>query len=154
MHKCSLLLTLLCMAVLQTGCSGVHRLDRSKTEVFSVSAMMADTAKRTAFSKTIEEGGEAIVMIPEGTVMPFSVELNIPIATLKSGQSEIQFDRDVYVYISSENIMISPDGEKWAELGDMSTIRQLFDFGQRAMRFGLVVSEEKGPYVSISVETK
>jgi hypothetical protein len=106
------------------------------------------------FHKKIQEGGEAIILIPRGQTVPLKAQGDLSLIRLEPGKNEVRFTRDVYIHVSRKGMKISPDKQRWADVGDIEAIKEIFDIGRSELSIGFAASEEEGAFLSIVITTK
>jgi hypothetical protein len=143
---------LLLLAVLATtvACSSVRQIDMRGVPKIS----LADQSKLKTLGKTIEEKGEVVLLVPGGTALRLDASARLPMAVLVPGKNLVRFTRDTYVYHSAKETLLSPDGERWAALGDTSAMRELYGFSGETLHLGFAATEERGCVFSVDVATK
>ena len=86
--------------------------------------------------------------------MPLKAEMDTPIATLIPGDNQIRFNRDAYVHISNRMMLVSPDGERWASIGDWDVLKKLFGIEGGAFNLGFGATEEDGSFMTMKITTR
>ncbi|MDD5224391.1 MAG: hypothetical protein PHE84_10395 [bacterium] len=135
------------------GCATIHRMDIAKLNVISVSEIVADPAKMLDYAKIIQEGKDIVFKIPEGQAIPLKLNLDLPVAKLEPGKNQVVFSRDVYLWISKSRARVSPDGQRWADIGNLKSIGKLFGFGKGQVSLGFFATKEEGAAVSVDIKT-
>ena len=92
--------------------------------------------------------------VEEGTRLPLELDSSLPFATFETGESFVEFVSDVYLYMSDKKFMVSPDGQRWAEMGDWKAIKRVFGFKQGHLAIGLGVIKDRGAFMSVVVKTE
>ena len=60
--------------------------------------------------------------------------------------------QDTYLLISKSRFMVSPDGERWAQLHDLKTIKELYGFNSKGhLMVGFGITKEDGAQVTLDV---
>jgi len=72
-------------------------------------------------------------------------------ATLQPGVNTLRFERDVYLFLSKDGVLLSPDGERWARLEDLKALKELFGLCRGSMAIGFGVSQKDGGVLSIGL---
>ena len=63
-----------------------------------------------------------------------------------------KFQRDVYLYYGKHGMKVSPDGQKWAPIHDLRTIKKLFGHTRKgSLSVGFGVTRQDGMVVSVGV---
>jgi hypothetical protein len=94
-----------------------------------------------------------ILRVPAGTVVPLDINISLPFARVEPGENRVAFTSDVYIFMSPEKFMISPDAERWAEMGNWKAMKKLFGFDRGTLGVGLGVVKDKGAFMNLTVET-
>ena len=142
------------LLLMTTGCASIHRMDSTKLKVIPVSEDGSRSAQWEEAGKMIQEGKEVVFLIREGQAIPLKVNLVLPMARLQPGKNSLVFSRDTYLLISRSILRISPDGQRWADVGDLKSQKKLFGFNQGDLSVGFHASKEEGTQISIDVMTK
>jgi hypothetical protein len=139
-----------CVAILLfTGCSHIYRIDGAKLYTVSVSEARTEPGKWEEFGKQISAGKAAIVRIEAGQKIPLKMTMALPVAGLVSGENQLVFTHDAYLYISSVKLRISPDGQRWADIQDLRAQKKLFGFKKGDFSIGFRVTKEDGPQIPV-----
>jgi hypothetical protein len=138
---------------LLVGCATIHRMDIAKLNVISVPEIVADPAKMLDYAKIIQEGKDIVFKIPEGQAIPLKLNLDSPVAKLDPGKNQVVFTRDVYLWISKSQARVSPDGQRWADIGNLKSIGKVFGFGKGQFSLGFYATKEEGAAVSVDLKT-
>jgi hypothetical protein len=135
-----------------TGCAGVHRIAVDRSRVMPVSTIISDPAALEAFGKDIQGGREVVVFIRKGQTVPIKARLTLPMAELEPAKNSMVFTQDTYLLISKSRFMVSPDGERWAQLHDLKTIKELYGFNSKGhLMVGFGITKEDGAQVTLDV---
>ena len=133
---CSLGLTAL---ILFSACSAVnHTPDITNVPVFDISGDAPDLGVFESLSKGEKLEEPVIIKLPQGFSLPVRIAVNTPLATMESNCSHLEFQQDLFLYISNQGMLASPDGRQWADSGDMDAVKDLFggDKGEIAISIG------------------
>ena len=153
MKKSTLLFSIMIIALLLGGCSGIQTISIDEKEIISVNDMKNSPSQWAAFYKKMGDGGNSVIKIPEGTVLPMDVTINLGVATVDPGHNKIRFNRDVYMYFQPKGILLSPDGNAWAEFDNKKALKKLFHIGDGKLGFGFGATRETGTVMSLAIET-
>ncbi|MBW2260853.1 MAG: hypothetical protein JRG91_02685 [Deltaproteobacteria bacterium] len=150
MHR--LIASSLFLLLLTPGCAGVQKVDTTSAATISLAEFEADPL---AYGSPLEPDGKPVIIkIPAGEKIPLKIDMSIPFATVESGENTLRFDLDVYAYMGGGRFMISPDGERWAEMGDWKALKELFNFDKGLFSVGFGVSEAEGAFMSLAMKTE
>ena len=148
-------LVIWCIAVFSLlGCAGVRTIDTDSTEKYSAADLVENPKEWKDVSDKIRAGKAVVIMVPEGMTMPLKAEMVTPIATLIPGENQIRFNRDAYVHISDRMMLVSPDGERWASIGDWDVLKKLFGIEGGTFNLGFGATEEEGSFMNMKVTTR
>ena len=139
--------------LLFVGCATIHRMDSAKLNVIPVSEIVADPAKMLDYAKIIQEGKDIVFKIPKGQAIPLKLSLDLPVAKLEPGKNQVVFTRDVYLWISKSQARVSPDGQRWADIGNLKSIGKVFGFGKGQVSLGFFATKEEGAAVNVDLKT-
>ena len=142
-----------CLAItLCLDCMGIQALKKDGVQTIPLPDLQANPDKYDFMGAM--NGNGVIVMLPKGTKIPMNVAAEMSFVSLEPGKNFMVFNRDVYLFISMKKTMISPDGERWAVVGDWKTIKSLFGVGQGDLTIGFGISKDDGTFVNINLKTK
>lgn len=149
MHMRTLSLAVVGLALL-TGCSGIRQLEVKDTPTYTLADLQ--TQGDAAAARLSGQNGPTIVHLRKGEALPVTLQLGLPGVTLLPGDNRLRFDRDVYVWIGADGAYLSPDGARWAQVGDHRAMRKLFGLGKGgSFQLGLGASKDRGAFISASV---
>ena len=77
-----------------------------------------------------------------------------PVVSLMTGENRIKFEQDVYLFISSSGVMLSPDGKKFAPIHKMKALKKLFGMDKGSLSIGFGISKETGPEIRVAFDSK
>jgi hypothetical protein len=135
--------------VLAAGCSGIRTIDASGVRTMTVADLEA--LPESPDGNPFAAGEPVVVHVAAGEVLPLHLELSLPFLALEAGENRVRFARDVWLHISSDGMCISPDGQRWAMMGDFDAIKELFGFGQGSFQIGFGARAGEGAFVSAAV---
>ena len=137
--------------LLSTGCAGIHTLDTARIRTVSLPDYQAEIARAPEAWKLPPEG--VILKVAKGLTLPLNVEVTTTIASLVPGANKVRLDRDLYLYLSPTSVELSPDGERWAVMGNFRGFQELFGAHRGgSFQLGLGVTKGEGPFVTVKVE--
>ncbi len=140
------------LLLLTPGCAGRQKLDTTNVAQVSLAEYEADPL---AFGTPMDPDAEpVIVKIPAGEKIPLKIDMSIPFAKVIAGRTRMQFTLDVYLYMGRGKFLISPDGERWAEMGDWKALKKLFNFDKGLFSVGFGVSAADGTFMSLAIKTE
>jgi hypothetical protein len=142
------------LAVAMAGCSSIVQMDSTKREVLAVPDGLNEPATWEKVGKEVQAGRDVVLKIRKGQSIPLVLTLVFPGVQLKTGENSLLFTRDVYLLISSSMMRISPDGQRWADIGDMASHRELFGFSGGDIAVGFSATKEAGARISVDVKTR
>ena len=149
---CGLIATLL----LGSACSGVQTLDRSSLQTITLRELTTDPSAHQEVLEAYATGkGGLILKIEAEDELPLELAIRHPLVSLDTGGNTVRFQRDMYLYLSATELLISPDGERWAKIHDMETWKELFggfkDGRHGTLSVGLAVTAESGAAVNVVI---
>ena len=139
------------MLILCTGCAAIHRMDGTKFTTISASAAQAEPGKWEEIGKQVSAGKAIVVKIEAGQKVPLKLTMTSPMANLLSGENQLLFIRDAYLYISPAKFRVSPDGQRWAEIQDIKAQRKLFGLKKGALSVGFGAAKGEAPQISVDI---
>ncbi len=137
-----------------TGCATIHNITIDRAKVMPVATIMSDPALLEAFGKDVQGGKEVVVFIKKGQTVPIKIKLTLPMAELEPAKNSLVFTQDTYLLISlsKSRFMVSPDGERWAQLQDFKVQRELYGFNNKGhFLVGFGITKEAGAQVTLEV---
>jgi hypothetical protein len=64
---------------------------------------------------------------------------------------DLIFTREIFLYLSDQEILVSPDRSRWTVFGDMAGIKELFGGGTSELQLGMSADKASGPLLEIGV---
>ena len=142
------------LAMVLAGCSSIVVMDSTKREVLSVPDGLNEPATWEKVGKEIQAGSDVVLKIRKGQTIPLVIALVFPGVQLKAGENSLVFTRDLYLLISSSAMKISPDGQRWADIGDLASHKELFGFSGGDIAVGFSATKEAGARITVDVKTR
>jgi hypothetical protein len=142
------------LALTLAACSSIQLMDSSKREILQVPDGVSEPATWEKVGKEIQAGRDVVLKIRRGQTIPLLMTLVFPGVQLKTGENSLVFTRDVYLLISNSAMKISPDGQRWADIGDFASHRELFGFNGGDISLGFSATKEAGARISVDVKTR
>lgn len=142
------------LAMVLAGCSSIVVMDSTKREVLPVPDGLNEPATWEKVGKEIQAGRDVVLKIRKGQSIPLVIALVFPGVQLKTGENSLVFTRDIYLLISSSAMKISPDGQRWADIGDLASHKDLFGFSGGDISVGFSATKEAGARISVDVKTR
>lgn len=144
-----LALTLWLLAV-TSGCSGVRQFDLKDTPTYTLQTLQ--TQGDAAAARLSGQAGQTVVHVRKGEELPVEMSFDLPGLTFLPGANRLRVDRDLYLLIGPKGAYLSPDGARWAQVGDGRALRQLFGLGRGGtFQVGLGASKDRGAFVTATV---
>ena len=144
----TLLLVVAVVLVGGSSCSSVREMDLSGVPQVALD----DPTNAKAIGKAIEERGAVVVYLREGDAVPLRATMDLPMAHLEAGRNVVRFDRDVWLYMSRKEARISADGRRWAALGDLAGLKELFGMTGGTVQVGFRATEAEGSAITFDIE--
>lgn len=149
--RCTLVVSLVVLAAV-SGCTGIHKMRRTENvQTITLDGMREDPSRWKGFYERIGQGGEAILHVPRGRAVPLKVDISLPMLRVVPGDNAVIFKQDVYLYLSSKKVRVSPDGVRWADMKNMKAVKRLFGLKQGHLSIGFAATKEEGSYMLIGV---
>ncbi len=146
-------LALALTALLAAGCTSIHRLDSAKYQVISVPQGL-DAASLAAVAQRLTNGTPVIFKMTRGEQMPFKLAVDLPMGTVEKGDCRFAIKRDTYIFMSRDECLLSPDGQRWATLQSPKTLAKLFGARRGEFRFGFNCVTNEEPFMSVEIKAK
>lgn len=146
------LMTISCaVLVFLTGCTTIHRMDGTALTAISASSAQAEPGKWEELERQVSAGQAVVVRIEAGQEIPLKLTMTSPVADLAPGENRLLFTRDAYLYISPDVFRVSPDGQRWADIHDLTAQKKLFGLKKGTLSVGFGAATKEGPYISLDV---
>ena len=136
------------------GCSSIVLMDSTKREVIPVPDGLDRPDTWEQVGKEIQAGRDVVLKIRSGQTLPIRITLDFTGVQLTAGENRLVFTRDLYLLVSSANMKISPDGQRWADIGDFASHKELFGFKGGDIAVGFQATKETGARISLDVKTR
>ena len=95
-----------------------------------------------------------VVHLKAGESIALELAAELPFAKLQPGDNKLSFTRDVYLFISREGVMLSPDGVSFAPLQKVKGLKKLFGAEKGFFKVGFKVSKDEGAAISMTASMK
>jgi hypothetical protein len=141
-------------SIVLAACSSIHLMDSTKRDVISVPDGVSEPATWEKVGKEIQAGRDVVLKIRKGQTIPLVITLVFPGVQLKAGENSLVFSRDLYLLLSSSAMQISPDGRRWADIGDLASHKELFGFSGGDISVGFRATKEEGARIAVDVKTR
>jgi hypothetical protein len=139
-------------ATLAAGCAGrVEGMDLSGVPVRTLGELSQNPSP---LEDAMGGDGAAVVKIAAGDRVPLQLRVDTPVFRAEGGDNALVFERDAYLYITKRGALVSPDGERWAAMGDSKALRRLFGMEHGSLQVGFGISRERGPEARVVVEAR
>jgi hypothetical protein len=132
-----------------TGCTSVKTPDLSATRMVDISSGDEEIAKLETFFQGQRLVEPLIIKIPAGFALPVRITLDTPIARMAGDCGDLVFTRDIYLYMSEQMMLVSPDRSRWAPFADLEGIKDLFAAGRGEINLGMSADKSSGPLLEI-----
>jgi len=142
----------LLVLLLTAGCAARQKFDTTNVAQVTLKEYEADPL---AYGTPMDPDAKpVIVKIPAGEKIPLKIDLSIPFAKVITGRTRMKFTLDVYLYMGKGKFLISPDGQRWAAMGDWKALKRLFNFDKGLFSVGFGVSAVDGTFMSLAIKTE
>lgn len=145
---------LIILLILLCKCATIHEIDSTKLNIINAEELMTGQAKLEEVIKSIQNGNTYVFKISKGQQIPLKININLPIMNIEPVKNKIIFTQDTFLLISKSEMKISPDGRRWADIGDITSIKKLYGInkqGQLSVGYGLKKGE--GAFFSLDIKT-
>jgi hypothetical protein len=137
--------------LLFSACSAVHHTPEISTPVLDISGDAPDLRVFESLLQGERLKEPVIIKIPKGFSLPVHIAVNTPLAVMESNCSHLIFRQDLFLYLSNQKILASPDGKQWADFDDMDAIKDLFGGSQGEISISMGSGEQKGAQLDLKV---
>lgn len=147
----SFVLVLVLVPAAGAGCSSIRTVETAKLRKVEAAELKAGADAEQLF----RDSQPTVVIARAGQSVPLTLKLDVPFARLASGEEQLVFTRDTYVYIARDTLMVGFDGTRFAPVGDWAAIRKLAGAGKGGtIQIGASVTKEAGLRLNASLEAK
>jgi hypothetical protein len=131
------------------GCASVRTIDVSNVPTFTIDAINA-SPERTVGQVMASGSRQFVVAFKKGDLVPLTLRASLGPIELQPGEEYVAFSQDVYLYFSSSDILLSPDGQRWAPVHDGAALQELFNLGEGTFQVGFGVKRgEKAAFTIV-----
>lgn len=145
-----ILLTVLGLLLAGCGASSPHLMSVEPAEIFDISSEQ-DAQKIANYLTGVTAADQLIMKVPRGYSLPIQLEIDTPLARLNSSAGNLEFSQDLYLCLSSEKNLASPDGMRWAPFNDMDLVKKLFGGDQGSLSLAMSNSAETGSLLTVKL---
>lgn len=144
-------------AALLAGCgAGIQRVDTSHYSTVSLEQLRTEPQRiglRKKGDRLEFPRQGLIVRLPAGATIPLRLVADISLASLVAGENQIRIKRELFLLIDPKRgVKLSPDGQRWADMGNLPAISKLFGTrGRGSFRIGFGASKKEGVFVEMAV---
>lgn len=153
-HPIRPLMLAVCLT-LGAGCaSGIRQLDTTGATRLTL-AGLKDAAQGKRLGAALQGGGKVVVHVKAGERIPLRLSSRLGPLVLEAGpQNALRCERDVYVYIGGREVLLGPDGRRWARVGDWRALKKLFGMRRGgSFRVGFGARKGEGAAVEVVVDS-
>jgi hypothetical protein len=136
------------------GCTSIHRLDGTKYQVISVPQGLRDSATLGEVAQRLTNGTPVIFKLTSGERMPLKLTVDLPMGAMERGDCRFVFKQDTYLFLSQEQCLLSPDGQRWASITTPKSLAKLFGTKHGEFRFGFSSATNGEPFMSLEIRAK
>jgi hypothetical protein len=135
-----------------TGCAGVQVVSSKEFKMVSLQELQENGE---SFVDELQGKGRGIIVkVHKGEKIPLKLDAETGVVTLLVEESYLQFERDVYLLISSKGVMVGPDGESFAPIHKLKGLKKVFGLEEGSLSVGLGVAKEDGAHIRIALKAK
>ena len=142
------------LSLVTAGCTSVQRRDSTQFNVIPFTEVMDNPSKWQDIGKDINDGKTVIFKVAQGQQVPLKLTMDTPVGTIEHSENTLTFNRDVYLLMSKTNWEVSPDGQRWASLGSMRSLKNLFGFSKGQLSVGVQGTKDAGTFISVDLKAK
>jgi hypothetical protein len=137
-------------ALLASGCAHTTVIDTQGMEVIPIGGL-GDHIKAKGNPFT-DPKRPVLIRLPAGERIPVDLLLRAPFAELEGGSPALRFKRDVYLYFGEGKLLLSFDGLRFAQFGDLQGLKEVAGVSRGQLMFGLKVTEAEEAKISMALE--
>lgn len=136
--------------LLLSACSATRAPDLTAATVLNI----ANTEDLAALP-SLEEGGRlekpVIIKIPRGFSLPVHIVVDTPLAAMESHCSQMVFKEDLFLALSNEAMLASPDLKTWANAAEMEAVKELFGGGKGEISVSMGADKQQGAQLDLKI---
>lgn len=136
------------------SCATIHRMDSTQLNIVPISTMTENPSKWRDIGKEIENGKTVVFSVAQGQRLPLKLVMDLPIGKIEKSMNTLLFSRDVYLSMSRTGFEVSPDGQQWASVDDLKSMRKLFGYTKGEVAVSLSATETEGTSISVAISAK
>ncbi|MFH1137552.1 MAG: hypothetical protein V1816_15900 [Pseudomonadota bacterium] len=153
-ERYSFVLLILAALSLGLGCSGLKTVPTDGVRQVSLKELKQNPGDLADLANRMKGGGELIIMAARGETLPLVLKIDLPFAAVPETKTELVVVRDMYLYLHDQGLLISPDRESWAAVGDWDAIKKLFPYDQGELSLGFAADKDGGSSLRLLIGTK
>jgi hypothetical protein len=142
------------LSLVVVGCASVQRRDSTQFNVIPFSEVIDNPSKWQDIGTALNDGKTVIFKVAQGQRVPLKLTMDIPVGTIEKSENTLSFNREVYLLMSKTNWQVSPDGQRWASLGSMRSLKKLFGFSKGQLSVGVQGTKDDGTFISVDLKAK
>ena len=100
------------------------------------------------------KGDRMIIHVEKGEALPVHLVVDLPFATLQSGENNLIAKEDVYLLVSRDGFHISRDGTHFTPVHDNKGLKEIYGFEKGALSVGFGAGRTSPPGVIVGVSTR
>ena len=149
-----ILLVIVLLPLFSIGCATVQRRDTAHLKVVPLAQLVDDPSQWEAIGKEINDGKTILFKVAQGQRLPLKLIMDIPVGRVERSENILTFNRDLYLLLTRTELEVSPDGHRWAPLGNMRSLKKLFGFRTGQMSVGFRATKDEGTLITLEVKAK
>ena len=142
------------LSLFAAGCASVERRDSTQFNVIPFSEVMDNPSKWQDIGRELNDGKTVIFKVAQGQRVPLKLAVDIPVGTIERSENTLTFNRDMYLLMSKTKWQVSPDGQRWASLGSMRSLKKLFGFSKGQLSVSVQGTKDAGTFISVDLKAK
>ena len=92
-----------------------------------------------------------IIKIPRGFSLPVHIVVDTPLAAMESHCSQMVFKEDLFLALSNEAMLASPDLKTWANAAEMEAVKELFGGGKGEISVSMGADKQQGAQLDLKI---
>jgi hypothetical protein len=137
---------------LSAGCASVRTIDQDEYQTYTLNDIRSHPG--LVAQALADDADGLVVSVTEGEILPLDLFSVLPFATLVAGDNWIKFDRNVWFLFFKDDLLISPDGERFGAIYDPRALKELFGMKGGQLSIGFGMSKAKGARISVLLLAK
>lgn len=132
------------------GCASIRTVPAGRFETVTLD-QLSSQGERLA-PKVMGDG--VIVHVEKGQQIPLEFTFRTSVLSAETKGGTVTAQRELFLLISREGLLMSPDGARFAAVQDQDALKKLFGLNGGQFALGLGATKEEGAKVVVRIEER